>query len=63
MTFVTNKIDRAPARVGENAKRLQDRLDAVNWKRFIMYAISFWISFLVVLFSTIVVIRLALSIF
>lgn len=62
MAFITNKIDK-PTKTGDNAKRLQTILDAVNWKRFIMYAVCLWISLLLILFSTIVVIRLALSIF
>lgn len=62
MAFITNKIDK-PTKTGENAKRLQAILDSVDWKRLIVYAVCFWISFLLLLFSTIVVIRLSLSIF
>ena len=61
--FRTNKIDQTfPERVGENAKRLQDFLSQVNWRQFVKYAVWIHVGFLLFLFTTIAVVRLALKI-
>lgn len=64
MPFITNKIDQPlPDRIGDNAKRLEALLAAVDWKNFAKHAFLIHLGLLYFLFSTIVVIRIALKIF
>jgi hypothetical protein len=63
-SFITNKIDQPlPDRVGENAKRLEALLSAVDWKRLAKFAFLIHLGLLYFLFTTIVITRLALHIF
>jgi len=63
-TLITNKYEQSlPERVGDNAKRLETLLAAVNWRRLIVVAAWLHVSFLLFLFTTIAVIRLALHLF
>lgn len=64
MDFRTNKIDqKLPDKIGENAKRLEEFLQAVRWQKIARAAIYAHIAFLIFLFTTIAVIRLAFKLF
>jgi|GEM_PF-5296290 hypothetical protein len=62
--LITNKYDQSlPERVGDNAKRLEALLSAVNWKRLAKFAFLIHLGVLYFLFTTIVIIHIALHIF
>ena len=57
----TNKIHQSLEQaVGENAALLQELLESIKWRRFFHFYSAFFGIFLVSLFLTIAVIRLAL---
>jgi len=66
MKFLTNRYKtkgEAPVNVGDNAKRLFDLINSLDWKKFLKRVLIGYGVLIGLIFLTIVVIRLAFKLF
>ena len=66
MKFLTNRYKtkgEAPVNVGDNAKRLFDLINSLDWKKFLKRVLIGYGVLIGLIFLTIIVIRLAFKLF